>query len=277
MAIKFKNLHFSYDNKKEVISNFNGNFITNEITGIIGKNGSGKSTLIDLILKFLNPNKGEIFLYDESIKNYTKTEIKNLRKKVTVVFGDVSKNFFCDNVYDEISFFLKLNNVLEDELMTIITETFQMLNLSLDILKLNPNQLSGGEAKKLALAIVLTLNTDIIILDEVTTGLDEKSKNNLINIIKKLTLEYSKTFIIVSHDIEFIYRCCDNIFVIDKGKNIFSGTKTKFLNNNENLINYIELPKIEIFKMYARLNGQNLKSNTIDELIKEVVISEFKY
>jgi ABC-type multidrug transport system fused ATPase/permease subunit len=208
--ISFKDISYSFNDKKNFLNNLNFEVKKNKILGILGPSGSGKSTLINIIVGLLKPESGEILL-DNQVVNNTERDWKNLfsyvPQHIYIFAEDVRKNILLDDKYD---------HVTDEEIMGLLKK----LKLSNAIdnnlkkkLEIDGNNLSGGEKQRIGIARALITNKPILILDEATNSLDKKSQNEVLEIVKSLKKE--KTIIIISHDKEVIEICDDVINLVN--------------------------------------------------------------
>lgn len=263
MEIEFKNVDFSYEkinyDKKEVLKNINIKFETGKITSIIGKSGSGKTTMLELISSIILPTNGEIKITNSN--------------KIGFLFQFPEEQFFNQTVEQELEVILKLNDYRKNDNKKRISDSLKMVGLDNDYLNMNPFNLSNGEKRKVALASVLILNPSILLLDEPTIGLDDKSKKEIINLIRLLKKRYNKTIIIASHDMDFVHKITDYIFVLDNKKIIMEGDKYTIFKKEEELnkIN-IKIPKlIEFPNKVLRLKKIKIGyRDDINDLIKDI-------
>jgi len=227
VEIKFKDVEFMYDNlPKKILSDINCDFKENTVTGISGASGSGKTTLVEIINALILPNYGDVEVGSTIInKNIKSINIKNLRKKIGLVFQFPEEQFFCSTVKEEIEFGIKSLNKPVKDVDKHIKDALLMVGLDDSYLDKKTYSLSGGEKRKIAIASILALNPKIIILDEPTIGLDNSSKENLVKIIKMLKSRYNKIVIIVSNDTDLLLKICDKIIILDNGKIVLCGNK----------------------------------------------------
>ena len=262
MEIELKNVDFTYEKinyeKKEVLKNINMKFEAGKITSIIGKSGSGKTTLLELIDNIIVPTKGEIIIEDVN--------------KIGFLFQFPEEQFFNQTVKKELEVILKLSDYKKN-INKRIHDVLEMVNLSEDYLNKNPFNLSSGEKRKLALASVLILNPKIILLDEPTIGLDDKDKNEMIKLIRMLKNRYNKTIIIASHDMNFIHKITDYIYVLDNKKIIMEGDKYTIFKQEEKLNKIkIKVPNLISFSNKV-LKIKKIKigyRDDINDLIKDI-------
>lgn len=278
MEIKFKDVSFSYNAntsiENKVLDNINITFETGKVYGLIGKSGSGKTSLIQLINGLLLPTDGKIMLGKYKIDSRTKAKaLKQLRSNVGIVFQNSEEQFFCHTVREEIEFGMINFEIKTDSIDKKAIDALKIVGLNETYLERNPLLLSHGEMRKVALASILVYNPKIIILDEPTIGLDDLGKKNLIKIIRKLKMRYNKTFIIVSHDTNFLLQIVDHVYLLENGVISLSGDKYTVLSNESVLKkNNISVPDILAFSNLV-LRKKNIKlgfRDDINDLIKDI-------
>ena len=278
MEIKFKDVSFSYNAntsiENKVLDNINITFETGKVYGLIGKSGSGKTSLIQLINGLLLPTDGKIMLGKYKIDSRTKAKaLKQLRSNVGIVFQNSEEQFFCHTVREEIEFGMINFEIKTDSIDKKAIDALKIVGLNETYLERNPLLLSHGEMRKVALASILVYNPKIIILDEPTRGLDDLGKKNLIKIIRKLKMRYNKTFIIVSHDTNFLLQLVEYVYLLENGVISLSGDKYTVLSNESVLKkNNISVPDILAFSNLV-LRKKNIKlgfRDDINDLIKDI-------
>ncbi len=261
MEVKLSNVSFSYDDSK-FFSNFSCCF-SGGINAIVGSNGSGKSTLLDLIDGLLTPVSGSV-----KIGN---VDIGSSRRMVGYLFQFPEEQIFNSSVYKEIEFGLKCFKC--DDIDIKIRESLELVGLDDSFLERNPYKISNGERRKVALASVLCYKPDVLILDEPTVGLDNKSKNELIRLLKKLKNEFNKTIIIVSHDINFLHKFVDYVYLLHNGEIVLEGDKYFVFSNEEVMNQYgLEVPDVIHFSnLVMERKGVKIGyRDEINDLIKDV-------
>lgn len=276
MEIKFEQVYYKYKNQNDnfAITDLNMNLPKHQINAIIGPNGSGKTTIAELMNALILPTQGQIKIGKFIIKpNKKMKDINNLRKNVGLVFQFPEDQFFHNTVKEEISFGMKNFEYKLDSLEQRIKDALIMVGLNETYLDKNPLELSNGEKRQVALASVLAFNPKVLILDEPTIGLDSKSRNNLITILRKLKNRYNKTIIIISHDLDMLLKLVDHVSVINKGKLILEGNKFEVLKEEELLLSLgLEPPKIIAFENLVK-NKKEIKigyRDEINDLIKDI-------
>ena len=233
--IEARNLHYFYPDGHEAIKDISFTIYHGESVGIIGANGSGKSTLLLLIMGILFPDKGEVKVGDVAV---TKKNLEMIRQRLGLVFQDSDDQLFMTTVYDDVAFGPRNYNLDENEVKTRVEEALEMVGIS-HLINRAPFKLSGGEKRAAAIASVLSMKPDVLIMDEPTSGLDPKSRRRLINILKS----FSHTKIVTSHDLDMVMETCDRIIVMKEGEVAANGTTQEILTNASLLIDCgLEIP-----------------------------------
>ena len=232
--LKLENVNYKYPlEEKNTLKNINIEIKKGEFWAVIGKNGSGKTTLCNILRRFVpdfykGELTGKITLEGKELKDYSQKEIV---QKIGFVFQNPFTQIsgVKNTVFEEIAYGLE-NLGIEREI--IISEVEKILKL-LEIEKLrdkNPYNLSGGQKQRVALASIIAMNPDILVIDEPTSQLDPKGTEDIFKIINLMANE-GKTIILVEHKLELIAEYAENILVLDEGKIILSGKASEVLNN----------------------------------------------
>lgn len=228
--IRIENLSYFYEDGKNALKDINLEIKKGETIGLIGGNGAGKSTLIKLLVGVLQSNHGKIMV-DDIILN--KHNIKEIRKRIGVVFQNSDNQLFMNNVYDDIAFGPRNNKLSEEEIKIKIDNIAQKLNIE-NLLKKSPNNLSGGEKRKVSIGTVLVMEPSYILFDEPTSFLDPKGKRNFIEIVKEL----DTAKIIATHDLDIVKKVCDRVIVLKDGCIVSIGEPERVLSNENLLISW---------------------------------------
>ena len=300
MPIKIEKLNHIYNYKSKYaftsLKDISFNIEDNTFTALIGQTGCGKSTLLQHLNGLLIPYSGVVdvngFIID--VKNEYKNghinnhlmnkkrkkkikNIKELRKRVGVAFQFPENQLFEESVIKDVSFGPRNFGLSEEEAKASAITALSLVGIDESFYQRNPFELSGGEKRKVSIAGILAFNPDILVLDEPTAGLDNESKNNLLDALIKLK-EKGITIIISTHDMDLVLKYADDVIVLDKGKLII---KTKpsdlFINHFDLISNCEELPKV--IELGNRLNEKGFKidlnkvkdsSSLVKEIEKEL-------
>lgn len=217
---KINNLTYQYDKSRKALDNITMDFDRGDIIGIIGSNGSGKSTLFNNLMGILKATQGEI-LYKNNQMKYDKKSLYNLRKEVGIVFQDPEKQIFYSMVYDDLAFALRNIGMDEKNIKVRINKALEAVNGE-DFIDRPVHSLSFGQKKRVAIASVIAMDNDLVLLDEPTAGLDPESTRATVDIIKSM-YKKGKKIIITSHDMNLIYGICDYVYVLNQGRIISEG------------------------------------------------------
>ncbi|RYL92557.1 energy-coupling factor transporter ATPase [Sporolactobacillus sp. THM7-4] len=222
----------------QALSGINMEVNRGECIAIIGHTGSGKSTLIQHLNGLMQPQKGKIIVDGEDLSD-SNVDLKALRRKVGLVFQNPESQIFEHLIGDEVAYGpFKLGLPL-NEVRKRVKWAMEMVGLSFNEMKDRPTYaLSGGQKRKVALAGVLALKPEILVLDEPTAGLDPYSKNELLEKIKKLNREEKITVIFISHNLEEVSFLAHRLYVLANGKNLVDGTPNDLFSNKEILEKY---------------------------------------
>jgi len=278
MNVTFNQVSFYYVNKlperKPVLHNISFEIKNNEFIGLIGPSGSGKTTLIQHFTGLLQPNDGKVLIdnVDLAAKN---SDLELIRRKIGIVFQFPESQLFEETVLDDVAFGPK-NYGLSDELvLERVQDTFKLIGLDFDKIKSrSPFKLSEGEKRRVALAGVLSMNPEMLILDEPTACLDPIGIQKIEQLLTNLH-QIGKSILIVSHNLEFVAKCCARIMLLQQGKISYDGTKENFFNGKTDFkIKDLSLPRI--IRYSRKLNELGYVSNrnifSIDEMKKVLTV-----
>ena len=237
------------------IRNVSFKFESKKIYGIIGSSGSGKSCLADLINCGIVPSGGDIY-FDG---------------KIGMVYQNIFDQFFYENIKDEFIFNLKINGIYN--IVKKMNDAVRMVGFNSSILNKSIYELSSSEQKRISLALVLACNPDVIILDDLFFGLDGKTHDNIIRIIRLLKIRYGKTIIIVSRNSDLIYSVCDNVILINNGFLLKLGDKYSIFKDKSLLEKCgLSIPKLINFSniLKDRKDIDLGYRNDINDLVKDI-------
>jgi cobalt/nickel transport system ATP-binding protein len=214
-----QNLSFCYQDDT-VLHDLTFDFGAHPVTGIVGANGCGKSTLFMNLNGVLRPKNGAVLWQGKAI-NYSKAGLIEHRQRVTTVFQDPEQQIFYTDIDSDIAFSLRNLGVNEAEIARRVEHAIQLVDAQ--SFRHKPIQyLSHGQKKRVAIAGALVMEADYLLLDEPTAGLDPSGRQQMIEIIDRITAQ-GKHVVISSHDIDLIYEVCDSVYVMNGGKVVAAG------------------------------------------------------
>ena len=229
-----------------------------EFLGIIGHTGSGKSTLIQHLNGLLQPTAGEILLRGKNIWAEPK-KIREVRFKVGLVFQYPEYQLFEETVYKDIAFGPANQGKTGDELDYAVREAAKLVGIRDDQLEKSPFELSGGQKRRVALAGVLAMEPEVLVLDESTAGLDPAGRENLMANIRDYHRNKGKTIILVSHSMDEIARNVDRILVLKNAHVLMQGTPAEVFARGEELLSAgLDVPQITRIAMELKRRGVDI-------------------
>ena len=238
MSITIKNLTHVYNEgmpfEKVALEDINIEIKSGEFVGIIGHTGSGKSTLIQMFNGLLKPTRGEVLVNDQDI-NGEQVSKKEIRQKVGLVFQYPEYQLFEMTVKDDVAFGPKNLGLDANEITARVQYALDAVGLDHTYYEKSPFELSGGQKRRVAIAGVLAMKPEILILDEPTAGLDPKSRNELFKQLQKMHHELGLTIVLISHSMEDVARYAEKLFVLYKGKIAYQGTPREVFANGKKL------------------------------------------
>ena len=277
MQIKINDLSYVYlkktPNEVEALHHVSLEIPEGKVTSIIGHTGSGKSTLIQTLNGLLIPSEGEVNVGEFKItpkKNKNKN-IKKLRKSLAIVFQFPEYQLFEETVERDVAFGLRNYGVKQEEAINEAHEALKIVGIDESFYKRSPFELSGGEKRRVAIAGIIALKPDILVLDEPTAGLDPEGSQIILNLIKKFN-ESGKTIILVTHDMNLVLNHSDNVVVINDGHIAFSGTPSDLFAQDVSKYS-IEVPELYKFCLLLKSKGVDLditKVRTIEDLMSQL-------
>ena len=259
--IRVNDLDYSYSQQDHALKGISFEVKDQEWLSILGHNGSGKSTISKLLVGILAPQKGSIYYDDIEL---TEKTVDKIRNRVGIVFQNPDNQFVGVNVKYDIAFGLENRCVPRSEMQKLIVEYATKVGMQ-DYLLREPQTLSGGQKQRVAIAGILALNTDVIILDEATSMLDPQGTREIIALIKELKEKYHKTIITITHDLD-LARLSDRIIVMKEGNIIADDVPGKIFEQSD-LLKSSKLDMPFNLKLYKEVEA-NSKPNSNKELME---------
>jgi len=276
--IRLENVNFTYNPNMPfetiALKNINLEIEKGEFIGLIGHTGCGKTTLIQHLNGLLTPTSGRVYI--EGLDIHQKgVNLKLIRQKIGLVFQYPENQLFEETVFEEIAFGPKKLGLAEEEIKKRVYEALEMVDLDFSYAERSPFSLSGGEMRRVALASILSIKPQMLVLDEPTANLDPQGRNRILSEIKAIYDNYRITILLVSHNMEKIAEMVKRILVMNKGEIILDGSPREiFTQQAEKLINIgLALPQVtqcfyELKKRGKYWNGGIL---TVEEAEKEIL------
>jgi len=263
-AIEVKDIHFSYPESKEILKGVTLSVKKGEFLSLVGQNGSGKTTLAKHFNGLLRPNKGKVFILGEDT---TKFSIAELSRKVGHLFQNPENQIFEETVFAEIAFGPRNLNIPEEEIQDRVDKVLKTTRLS-KYRDSHPLSLSGGEKQRLALASVVVMEPQILVLDEPTTGLDLLSINGILEIVKELHKK-NVTVVLITHDMGLVSELSERVVVMGEGKIIGDGTPNEIFADDDLLTRAsLEPPQIMKFSKILGLKPEVKVDNLYNRIIE---------
>lgn len=252
--LKVKDVFYSYDDGTTALNGINLEVKKGEIVALLGKNGAGKSTLFLQFNGILRPDSGEIFIEGKPLK-YNKKSLVNARQKVGIVFQNPDDQIFAPTVEEDVAFGPLNLKLPIDEVRKRVTDALRRVGME-GFEKKAPHYLSGGQKKRIAIAGILAMKPEIMILDEPMAGLDPVGAAKIINLLKELN-EEGITILISTHDVNIIQDYVDKIFVINDGEIIGDGCPEDIF-SKKNLLKKAHLKLPIIARLFEKLEDNNI-------------------
>lgn len=259
--------------EKVAVNDLSIEIMEGEFLGIIGHTGSGKSTLVQMLNGLITPTTGKVLLRDKDI-NENKKKLREVRFQVGMVFQYPEYQLFEETVYRDIAFGPTNMGLTGDELDKRVRESARFTGLKDKLLDKSPFDLSGGEKRRAAIAGVIAMDPDVLILDEPTAGLDPQGRDKLLNQILSYHKERKNTVILVSHSMEDIARVADRILVMNKGNAEILAPKREVFAQGERLEKMgLRVPQITKITQLLQKKGIDLPGGilTVEEAFNSIM------
>lgn len=276
-VIKTENLTHIYNKgtpfQTAAIDNVNIEIEKGELVGIIGHTGSGKSTLIQHLNGLLKPESGKIYLDGEDIWA-DKSKIRNVRFKVGLCFQYPEYQLFEETVYKDIAFGPTNMGLGETEIDIRVREAANFVGLKNEHLEKSPFDLSGGEKRRAAIAGVMAMQPEVLIMDEPTAGLDPKGRDRILSMLKEYREETGSTVLLVSHSMEDVAKLATKVLVMNNAHAVMYGSVSEVYSRGKELSEMgLNVPQITRVFMGLKAKGFNVNDGiyTVEQGLNEII------
>lgn len=277
MSIEIKNLTHKYNAgmpfEKVALNNINLKIETGEFVAIIGHTGSGKSTLIQMFNGLLKPTEGSVLIDGIDI-NAKDTDRKSIRQKVGLVFQYPEYQLFEMTVKDDVAYGPKNLGLETDEINRRVKYALDAVGMNKSFYEKSPLEMSGGQKRRVAIAGILAMKPDVLILDEPTAGLDPKGREELFMQLQKMHKELGLTIVLISHSMEDVARYAEKLFVLAHGEIKFRGTPREVFKNKAELEQIgLAVPQIRYIMSSLQDKGMNVSDDvlTVEEAAANII------
>ncbi len=257
------------------IENINFSADKSEIIGIIGHTGSGKSTFIQHFNGLLEPTSGKIFVNSNDIwSKENRKQIRNVRFAVGLCFQYPEYQIFEETIFKEIAYGPTQMGLTDDEIKKRVYESMDFVGISRELESKSPFDLSGGQKRRVAIASIIAMKPQVLILDEPCAGLDPKGRQVILNLVRDYQRKEGNTVIFVSHSMEDVAAVADRVLVLNKGKIAMDGSVNAVYSRGKEL-KKIGLNVPEVTDVFLRLHDMGIDCKT-DIYTIEQAVNEYK-
>ena len=256
----------------KALDNINLSIREGRVTGIIGHTGSGKSTLVQMFNGILRPNSGRVLVGGEDIWKKPK-EISKIRFKVGLVMQYPEYQLFEETVYRDIAFAPKNMGLSEEEIDACVREAAEFADLSEELFDKSPFDLSGGQKRRVAIAGIIAMRPDVLVLDEPAAGLDPRGRAAIFKNIVDYQRKSGKTVVIVSHSMEDMAKYCDDLVVMSEGRVLLNGECREVFAHSDVLFEVgLDIPQVTKLLLALKQKGIELDCGlyTVEEAIEQL-------
>lgn len=277
MSITVENLTYTYSkglpNETRALEDVSFQLEPGEFAAVIGHTGSGKSTLVQQLNGLLRPDSGKITVGEVCITDPS-TKMTEVRRKVGLVFQYPEYQLFEETVVKDVAFGPKQVGITGEELDRVVEESIRLTGLDYEEVKeRSPFELSGGQKRRVAIAGVLAMKPEILILDEPTAGLDPSAHRDVLELIRRIHRQERMTILLVSHNMGDIAELADRVLVMNRGKLVMNGTPAEVFSRGEPLWEMgLGLPPATEFmeRLKERMPGIDAAQLSIEDAAKEI-------
>lgn len=282
MSIDIKNICYTYMRgtpfEKKALDDVSVSIDKGEIVAVIGHTGSGKSTLVQHLNGLLKPDAGQVAVDDVNLAGKD-AAAKKARQRVGMVFQYPEHQIFAETVYEDIAFGPRNRGFQPEEVDKQVREAMAFVGLDFETFaKRSPFQLSGGQMRRVAIAGVVAMNPDYLVLDEPSAGLDPRSRNAVFKEIIALHQSRGIAIVLVTHSMEEAVKYAKRLLVINQGKILFDGNPADIFRNHQQKLVEVGMDEPQVFKLadLLRRQGMELPQGITDELTLLQMIKKAK-
>ncbi len=274
MLFKIENLTYEYSDGTLALDEISLSFDRAERIALLGTNGSGKTTLLNHLNGILKPTSGTI-IFDGAPLKYDAKSLLSLRKRVGFVFQDPNDQLFAPTVKQDVAFGPLNLGYSADKVKTIVEQALETVKIS-ELAEKPPHFLSLGQKKRVALAGVLAMEPEVIIMDEPTSNLDPRATSEILHLLLQLNKEKGITLLLATHDVDMVPLFATKLYILNKGKLVSEGTPKETFSNSK-LIRQVNLrsPRLthlfEVLKEEDKLDIEDELPLTISESRKAIL------
>ena len=279
MKLKFNHVDFFYGNKApylfQALNDINCEIKEKSFTCIVGHTGCGKSTMIQQLNGLLIPSNGSVFAGDFIVSNNKKErtkKLKPLRQKVGIVFQFSEYQLFENTVEEDVAFGPMNFGVKKEDAIKLAHENLLKVGIGESFFKKSPFDLSGGERRRVAIAGIMAMQPEVIVLDEPTVGLDPRGVKEMMSLFKQLH-ENGTTVVVVTHDMNLVYGYATDVIVMDHGKIVYQGAPHELFNKSVGEYS-LETPLVTMLIQKLEEKGYHFeleKIQSVDDIVEEIV------
>lgn len=254
MIVSVRNLRYSYAGAHEILKGIDIDIREGEKIAVVGTNGAGKSTFFLNLNGVLTPDSGEVIFRGKRMTR-SKQDLIELRKGIGIVFQDADNQIIATTVMGEVSFGPMNLKLSKEEVIARVDEALGYMNIT-EFKDRAPHYLSGGEKKRVTIADIIAMHSEVIIFDEPTAALDPVNALMLEEVLRKLSHQH-KTMLISTHDMDFVYRWAQRVIVFCKGQIIADGSPVEIF-QNDSVLQQANLKKPILLEVYEMLTDQEM-------------------
>jgi len=279
-VLQVKNLSYTYSKgtpfEKKALDNVSIEFPEGKIIGLIGHTGCGKSSLVQMLNGLLKPDEGSVFFKDQNIWD-KKVKMRDIRFKVGLVFQYPEYQLFEESIYKDIAYGPTNMGLDEKEIRKRVLRAAEFCGITKDMLEKSPFEISGGQKRRVAIAGIMAMEPEVLVLDEPAAGLDPLGREEILGGLWSYQRSTGNTLIIVSHSMEDVAKYTDYTVVMSKSRVFMQSETEKVFSHSEELVKIgLNVPQITELMKYLKANGIDVNDsiftveNATDELLKKI-------